>query len=435
MTEQLNEPSPESIIQGERFQRFSTAIYSLRAISIILIIFIHFGFLFYAFLPDQSNKLMVIAFDFGEIGADLFIFLSAMFLMISLCRKDDAKINWKKWYEGRISRIFPLLWISFLIALPIRALVENTYYDVNTILINMSGLSGINGPQIMGQHWFITFILVCYLAFPLIHLGINENLRNAIIVVLSAFTLYILSYYLFFSESQLMFTIWRLIARGWSFGFGALLGNWIGKNKMENLKHFLDKRLGIISGSGLAVSLSVFVGFEMAKLSTLGYYYIEKFFILPIISLFLIVFLTYVFMHVKKANKPFNFIGKMSYELFLLHMVPAEIILFIMFGIFLASPILITVALVIIFIGDILIAYPLKFMGNLVEGNIRASKKFKKGIQIMAYGLIIYAIAEMVIGNFINLSGNWAMAVIIFSLILVALISIELLISKYKKIN
>jgi len=155
----------------------------------------------------------------------------------------------------------------------------------------------------------------------------------------------------------------------------------------------------------------------------------------PIISFLFIVFFSYVFMHVKKANKPFNFIGKMNYEVYLLHGVPLDITIFVMFSIFFVPPSLIPVALPIVLVGDILIAYPLKFMGDRVERNISVSKKFERGILIIACGLMIYAIVEMVIRNFINLSVNWIWAVIIFSLILVALISIDLLIRKYKRRN
>lgn len=131
----------------------------------------------------------------------------------------------------------------------------------------MSGLGSINGNQILilGYLWFITFILICYLFFPLIYLGTKKNLRTSIIIVISAFTVFVLVYYPFFSGSQIMIDIWLNIARFWNFGFGAIFGYWIGKNKMENLKHFADKRLGIISGSGLAVSFGLYVVFQMPE--------------------------------------------------------------------------------------------------------------------------------------------------------------------------
>ncbi len=441
MTEQAKETSQEAIKKGEGFQSFSTAIYSIRAISIILIILFHFGFYTYLNPSNLPDRFIQIPFAFGEIGVDLLIFLSAMFLAISLCRKDQPEINWKSWYEGRVTRIFPLLWLSFLIIIPSLALI-GMFYDVNSILISMSGLGSVNGniPSnlFFGYLWFITFILIFYLFFPLFYLGTKKNLRIFTIVVISIFTVFILVCYpLFslFSGSQNIINIFFTIARFWNFGFGALFGYWIGKNKMENLKYFADKRLGIISGLGLAVSFTLYVISQMSEPYTLGYHYYEKFVLFPIISFFLIVFFTYMFMKFRKANKPFGFIGKMNYEVYLLHGVPPEITIFVMFAIFLLPPSLILVALAIVLVADILIAYPLKFMGDWVERKINVSKKFERGILIIAGGLMIYAIVEMVVRNFINLSVNWAWAVIIFSLILVALISIDLLIRKYKKRN
>lgn len=417
---------------GETFQRFSTAIYSVRAISIILIILFHFGFIFFNILPDQPNRFIQIPFDFGDIGVELFLFLSAMFLCINLCRKEEANIDWKKWYERRISRIFPLLWLSLLFIIPTKILLGTSVVDVNSIVMNMSGLSNISGNSFMGYLWFISFILFCYLIFPLIFLGIKKNLRASIIVVISAFTVYVLIYYPFLSGDLNLINAWVSVARIWNFGFGMIFGYWIGKNKMENLKHLADKKVGILSGLGLAGSFSLYVVVVVSTSYDLGYHYYEKLVLFPIISFFLIVFFTYMFMNLKKANTPFSFIGKMNYEVFLLHGVPIEITLFVIFGILLAPPFLMYFAFPMVLVVAILIAYPLKFLGAWVERNIRASKKFKRGILILAYGVMIYGIVVIIITNFLNVSVDWVISIAILSLILMVLISTELLIRKYK---
>jgi peptidoglycan/LPS O-acetylase OafA/YrhL len=68
--------------------------------------------------------------------------------------KDAPKVNWKVWYEGRLTRILPLLWLSMLIVVPILTYTEHKFYDVNSILISMSGLGSINGNQILNSNHF-----------------------------------------------------------------------------------------------------------------------------------------------------------------------------------------------------------------------------------------------------------------------------------------
>ncbi|MHA1785315.1 MAG: acyltransferase family protein [Candidatus Helarchaeota archaeon] len=419
-------------VNNEEFRAFSDSIYSIRTLSTIFIIIFHFGFWNAPWFnnPFTYNPYFFIRtfFDFGDVGVDLFAFLSSMFLSINLLKKKKEKINWTSWIKKRFLRIYPLLWISFIVLIPTLALIGSSSvgsacFDINSILINFSGLGGINRILSVNYLWFITFILTCYLLFPILFSAMKKNYQLISKMIIVLFIIWIVIYYPIFSHDRFSVEIWLSLPRFFSFFFGALFGYWIGNQDMKNLKHFKNKKIGILSFFSLAISFSLYILFQSVSFHYVGDHYYEKFILFPIIAPSIIIFLTYVFMNQPKANKLLTPIGRINYEIYLFHGLSWEIITFVVFAL-LALPIFLTpIFFIIILISDILVAYPWSYIGK----KIASQRKIHEGIIITCISLISYSFLEILLRPFINLSVNNVISMLIFIGILAIFISTNLI--------
>lgn len=154
----------------EKFLKtFFESIDIIRAIAIIGVILSH------------TNSIEVLVRDpmielffwyLGGIGVNIFVFLSGMLLTIAILQKENTEHSWRKWYARRILRIYPSLILSTFLVLIVQYLIFNRIYELNSILIHLSGLQSIPGNLnfflIMNTHWFVTLILSCYIFFPIL---------------------------------------------------------------------------------------------------------------------------------------------------------------------------------------------------------------------------------------------------------------------------
>ena len=133
-------------------------------ISSLLIILFHSGSLNFNELLGQniiSNILNFIKAT-GNIGVDIFLFLSGIGLYFSF-----TKNNLKQYYKNRFIRIIPtFLIIVFLFTCLTKA------YDLKKFFENIFLISFFIKGEI--DIWYIPFIIILYLIFPLIYKIINK---------------------------------------------------------------------------------------------------------------------------------------------------------------------------------------------------------------------------------------------------------------------
>ncbi|NHI93016.1 MAG: acyltransferase [Candidatus Lokiarchaeota archaeon] len=424
-------------LNNDDYKKFSSSIYSIRAISAILILILHFAWWsapwFNANLIYHPFLFVRIFFDLTDMGVDLFTILSSLFLTINILMTSNDYISWPKWYKRRITRIFPILWLTLAIVLPTVLIIGNSlpntlYYDANSIIINLSGLGGLNGTLILTYQWFISFILSCYLIFPLYFIFMKKNFRLTSIITIASFIVCAIIFYNINIYFPNLNDLWFGIARYFEFFFGALIGYWIAKENLVNLRYFKEKLMGIFSIISLLISSSVYILSFSFSFHFLGQRIYERFICIPIMATSLILFLTYLFMNRPSLNKPFKKLGKMNYEMYLLEGFPWEITIFIMFGLFSLPIYFAPLAFLIYVLFDILLAYPWNYIGNIIA----QKRKLDNGIVIIAGSLMIYAISEMFLRNVIDLRANFILPFVILAIIVTILLIIYIIIRKEK---
>ena len=427
------ESSKKDVINDD-FANFSKSMYSVRFLSILGILFYHWGawsvYGLYYNLIFNPNPYLKMIFDIGEVGVDFFAFLSSLFLTIQLVDRDYGLKDWAKWGKKRILRIFPLMWLSVLIILPIDFLLTFSTYPINSIFIQLGGIGGLVGDIIIGYDWFITFILFCYLMFPLIFLGMKSNFKLTSGIIGGAFIVLIFAYYPYAAAFPAGIDVYLSIHRFFSFFFGIIFGYWIGQNNKENLKYFNDKRFGIASFIALIGALSYYILVKLSSPFYIGQMTHERLLSFIFLTLSFIPFCAYLFGRFQKLNLPLSYPGKMSYEIYLVHKTPWQLTAITLFVGF-SLPILLYPLGLAAFVGIcLLMALPMSYFSKMIDRN----DKLEMPILIFAISCMAYTITQYIIKAFgTDLGMNFVLSLTIYAIILCVLILIFYLLKKVQE--
>ena len=152
------------------FSKYRLQLFGIAAILIILYHSINMTFFNISF--GVFDKVL----NFTDIGVDIFIFLSAMGLYYSF-KKDN---NIKKFYLNRIRRVLiptillsSIYWILIYI-LKIREGIFNFTLDITTLAFYTRGDRTL---------WYIPFIMIMYLIYPLIFRIIEKNNKRVLVLI------------------------------------------------------------------------------------------------------------------------------------------------------------------------------------------------------------------------------------------------------------
>ncbi len=187
--------------------------------------------------------------DWGYIGVAIFFMLSGFSLMYNYNKEKELKI--KEFYKKRFFSIYPLFWISYIIALVyyiIRGqfIIKGSMFRIISCgLCTVLGLDGYLGNitskfsdfYILGE-WFLGCIIAIYCLFPLLRkLAIKYNLRFFIISTIVYVIIAI------FDPLKLILIHRNIIVCMYQFIIGMYLVNYIDK---INYKHAIISIVGII---------------------------------------------------------------------------------------------------------------------------------------------------------------------------------------------
>lgn len=171
----------------------------LRAISVILIIVFHFNQQL-GFHLIVSNGVFVQNFkndNIGSIGISLFIMLSGASLML----RYREKFSWKDYLFKRFLSIFPTFWVGYIIIFVVLFII-NTGLHTNanpwTFLLTVIGMDGflyykIPNYYLVGE-WFVGFILIMYVLFPFLRIGLLKRPLLTIITIFGGYIIAVTNY-------------------------------------------------------------------------------------------------------------------------------------------------------------------------------------------------------------------------------------------------
>jgi peptidoglycan/LPS O-acetylase OafA/YrhL len=151
----------------------------LKGYAIILIVVHHFV------RWRQYDNWFFSILDKGSYGVDLFVAISGFTLMVLYRNKN----NWREFYIKRFTRIYPALWVSMTVFAIWFAITGLKFPELKNIALTATGLCFIFTNWIsafLGDYWFISLIITCYLLFP-IFLKIIIKINNQFILFLLIF--------------------------------------------------------------------------------------------------------------------------------------------------------------------------------------------------------------------------------------------------------
>lgn len=377
--------------------RYSKSINSIRAIALIIIIISHSSSL--TFTINFNNYFY---YKMGALGVAIFTFLSGVVLTRAIVIKQNLNHSWIDWFKRRILRIFPLLILSTLFILIYNFFLLNEIYDLNSILIHMSGFQGLptnpNNLLIMAPHWFITFILTCYLVFPLLFYFLNKKFNLAMIAGIIIYFLFFIFNDVFYNGIEYLFS--EILHKEFKinffkgyfpgffiFFFGMSLGYKLGEESVLNKNLFNNKKIKLglfflaFSLLLLPIFLNEFFGINFNLFSR--YNYLFAIVIFPSIAISSTVFLIIYLDNKVKINNFFNVLGNHSYEIFLIHLFPINILALLDVKLELYF-----IYLLIVVISNIILSHPFYYVGNWIKNK----KRYHDSIITISLSLIIYSL-------------------------------------------
>lgn len=150
---------------------------AVRAIATILIVLTHFNalYIFNVYRPETAVITCYIGNIYiGALGVSLFLIISGASLMYTL--QDKKTISCKAFYLKRFQSIYPMFWIAYVIFFLFRFYQWggiNTSVPLKNILFSFLGFDGYFANwkvpvfYFVGE-WFLGFIVLFYLIFPIL---------------------------------------------------------------------------------------------------------------------------------------------------------------------------------------------------------------------------------------------------------------------------
>ena len=267
----------------------------LMGIATLMVVFFHcFDIDFYSVISNSfiANNLTYIK-ETGNIGVDIFLFLSGIGLYFSFSK--DSNIN--RFYKKRIVRVVP----SFIIVASIYYLIKGV--DVLSFIEGISLISFyING---LRDFWFFSLIIILYFLYPIFHKIIDEKglkgLLYLLLITISSTLLIMILFPTYYDKIEIALTRIPVF----------LVGIYIGK------KVFLKKEIPRLI---ILLSLIIFITCSNILTSYNFNNYICVRYIYCIYGITIVFLISYLHSIIKliRINSILKYIGIYSMEIYLI---------------------------------------------------------------------------------------------------------------------
>ena len=182
----------------------------IRAIAAISIVITHYNAIFLYMNPPMENCYIIDAYVFnvyiGSFGVSLFLIISGAALMYVY----DETLKLKEFYKKRFFSIYPMFWLAFLAAFFYVYIYCGSwkYTEVPkcNLLLSVIGMDGYLADivptfYLVGE-WFLGFIVIFYIIFPLLRYLIKKCPVVLAVVSLIIYCLLIWRYQMVIASSK-----------------------------------------------------------------------------------------------------------------------------------------------------------------------------------------------------------------------------------------
>ena len=166
----------------------------VRAIAVVLILLTHFNarYLSYYMTPSMPQNALLGLYPFGiyigDLGVSLFFIISGAALMYVY--KEELHIL--KFYKKRFLALYPMFWIGYIFFFLyfFYCTKQMPYINIPKInflatILGMDGyLTGIVPTYYILGEWFLGCIILMYIAFPLLRIGILKRFKITCIFII-----------------------------------------------------------------------------------------------------------------------------------------------------------------------------------------------------------------------------------------------------------
>jgi|TARA_B110000467_G_C18301370_1_gene471600 peptidoglycan/LPS O-acetylase OafA/YrhL len=295
----------------------------LRFISSLMVLIWHYQLFYLPYNSFASSEIfyndrtiqpfyeyLSLLFNYGNFGVDFFFLISGyVFAYVYLL--DKKMTSGKEFFLNRFARLYPLHFLTLLFVLLVQLYSQNF---LNTFLINanndfyhfilhlffISGWGFERGPSFNGPIWSVSVEIIIYFFFFFLFIKLKKNILIKSTIIVFSLVLIRKIINLDFFEKELKFNIYILNC-GILFFMGVII-------------HFLNKK--IISRKIFLILGSIFF-----VLSIAGNF--KLFIFLPSILITFLCFENFINKHLRNL---FNFLGNLTYGMYLWHF-PVQITL------------------------------------------------------------------------------------------------------------
>lgn len=154
----------------------------IRAIAAIAVVISHYNAIFQCLNPPMEScyvlGISIFNISLGSFGVTLFLIISGAALMYVY----DEKLRIKEFYKKRFLSIYPMFWMAYFASfLYIYVYCEgwtNTLIPKENLYISILGMDGYLGDivptfYLVGE-WFLGFIIIFYILFPILRLLVKK---------------------------------------------------------------------------------------------------------------------------------------------------------------------------------------------------------------------------------------------------------------------
>jgi len=244
----------------------------------------------------------------AKVCVAMFLFVSAYGLTIQYSKIDIKKfqipgfINTLKFQGKRLLKLYINYWFIFLLFVPIGVFIFHRSLQIpygeqvnylKSILIDFLGMQGFQSYNI--TWWFYQLIIILYLIFPVLYIAIKK--MNIVILI---FCFLIFGYHIGNVS----------ILEYWLFPFVLGISYALNRNKISNFLNRINLKILFICNLFLLFSVA-FLKLEEWRFGGAG---MDGFF-----TITLIIFVIITVRKVQKITQVFEYLGKHSMNIFLIH--------------------------------------------------------------------------------------------------------------------